>query len=432
MRIYFSGIGGVGIGPLAMLALDAGFSVHGSDARESEMTKHLQSRGVNVYIGKDANHVATVHSELNPLDWFVHSSAIPSDHPELIFAHENNIKTSKRGEFLNLFLKEKNLSLIAIAGTHGKTTTTAMVAWLMRELGQQISYSIGTTVSFGPSAQYQVGAKYFIYECDEFDRNFLQFHPALSTVVSIDYDHPDTYPTQAEYHAAFRQFISQSQNCMLWDNAATYIGIEASPKIAIFDMQKSALEKIKLTGKHMRANAWLAANTVAKLLPEQDIEVLYGLLGNFPGTSRRFEKLSENLYTDYAHHPMEIAATIAMAKELNQNVVVVYQPHQNIRQHEIVRENAYSRCFEGSDIVYWLPTYLSREDPNLEVLSPTQLMVTTSPETKTEFDEMNDALWHKIKAHQKNGDLVLCLSAGDLDPWLRSNLNGDDQHYGSN
>ncbi len=422
MRIYFSGIGGVGIGPLAMLALDAGFSVSGSDLQESEMTKHLQARGVTIYFGKDESNISQLHTELDPIHWLVHSSAIPSDHPELVFAHDHGIQTSKRDGFLNMFLKGKNLELVAIAGTHGKTTTTAMITWLFRELDQQVSYSIGTTVGFGPSAQYQVGARYFIYECDEFDRNFLHFQPYISTITSIDYDHPDTYPTQSEYQAAFKQFITQSQHTLLWDQAVQYMGLPAQETITVFNMAQSNLEAIALPGKHMRANAWLAAQTVAKLLPDQNIEVLQGMLANFPGTTRRFEQLSENIYTDYAHHPVEIAATIAMAKELNSNVVVIYQPHQNIRQHEIVREDAYNHCFEGTQVVYWLPTYLSREDPQLEILSPTQLMITTSPGTQTEYSEMNESLWQKILAHQKSGDLVLCMSAGDLDPWLRAQV----------
>lgn len=422
MNIYFSGIGGVGIGPLAMLALDSGFTVNGSDQQESAMTQELQKHGVQIYFGKDDSHIATIHKNLNQIDWFVHSSAISKDHPELIFAQENDIKVTKRDEFINVFLKEKSLKLVAVAGTHGKTTTTAMITWLFRELNQQISYSIGTTISFGPSAQYQTGARYFIYECDEFDRNFLKFQPYISTIVSVDYDHPDTYPTLEEYQTAFRQFISQSEHTLLWNHTAQYLNIVQNDKVDIFKETTPDINLIKLAGQHMRANAWLAAQTVAKLLPEQNIDVLLGMLSSFPGTSRRFEKLAENIYSDYAHHPVEIAATISMARELNQNIVVVYQPHQNIRQHEIVRENAYNHCFEGAQIVYWHHTYLSREDPNLEILSPTQLMVTTSPETKTQYSEMNDSLWYKIQAHQKNNDLVLCMTAGDLDSWLREKL----------
>ena len=422
MHIYFSAIGGVGIGPLAMLALDAGFTVSGSDLKESAMTEALKRRGVKVAIGQDGTHIAETHSELNPIDWFVYSSALPGDHPELVFAREHGIKTSKRDEFLNFFMQEKDLKLIAVAGTHGKTTTTAMITWLLRELNQQLSYSIGTNISFGPSAQYQPGAKYFIYECDEFDRNFLNFRPELSVIASVDYDHPDTYPTINSYKQAFVDFIGQSKHTLLWNQSASYLQIPASDSVTIFNESDTATDEIVLPGEHMRRNAWLAAQAVSEIMPEQDVTVLKGIMRDFPGTSRRFEKLADNLYSDYAHHPVEITATLAMAKELNQRVVVVYQPHQNIRQHEIVKEDAYRHCFDGAKLVYWLPTYLSREDPNLSILSPTELLGATSSETNAQYSDMNDVLWQKIQSHAKNGDLVLALSSGDLDPWLREKL----------
>lgn len=423
MHIYFSAIGGVGIGPLAMLALDAGFSVSGSDLKESTMTQALQERGVKVAIKQDGTHIASIHTELNPIEWFVYSSALPDDHPELVFAREHGIKTSKRDEFLNFFIQEKNLKLIAVAGTHGKTTTTAMITWLLRELNQQLSYSIGTNISFGPSAQYQPGAKYFIYECDEFDRNFLNFHPHLSVVASVDYDHPDTYPTISSYKQAFVDFIGQSNHTLLWNQSASYLQIPASDSVTIFNESDTATDEIVLPGEHMRRNAWLAAQAVSEIMPEQDVTVLKGIMRDFPGTSRRFEKLADNIYTDYAHHPVEISATLAMAKELNQRVVLVYQPHQNIRQHEIVKEDAYRHCFDGAKLVYWLPTYMSREDPNLSILSPTELLGATSSETNAQYSDMNDVLWQKIQSHAKNGDLVLALSAGDLDAWLREKLH---------
>jgi len=423
MNIYFSAIGGVGIGPLAMLALDAGFTVSGSDLKESAMTETLQQRGVAVVIGQDGSHIAATHTELNPIDWFVYSSALPDDHPELVFAREHGIKTSKRDGFLNFFMQEKDLKLIAVAGTHGKTTTTAMITWLLRELDEQISYSIGTTISFGPPAHYQPGAKYFIYECDEFDRNFLNFHPELSAIPSVDYDHPDSYPTIGEYKQAFQKFISQSKQVLLWGQTEKYLQLPPSSAITVCDESDASIIQTGLIGEHMRKNAWLAAQVVSRLMPEQDIAVLTGMMRDFPGTSRRFEKLADNIYTDYAHHPVEISATLEMAKELSQRVVVVYQPHQNIRQHEIVKEDAYRHCFDGAKLVYWLPTYMSREDPNLPILSPTELLGATSSETNAQYSDMNDVLWQKIQSHAKNGDLVLALSAGDLDLWLREKLH---------
>ena len=129
------------------------------------------------------------------------------------------------------------------------------------------------------------------------------------------------------------------------------------------------------------------------------------------------------MYTDYAHHPVEIAATIAMAKELNNKVVVVYQPHQNIRQHEILGANGYKECFSKADQVYWLPTYLSREYQDLPTLSPAELMEGADKKEAIEAAEMNDSLWKKIEAHRNAGDLVVAMSAGDLDHWLRKQVS---------
>lgn len=408
MHIYFSGIGGVGIGPLAQLALDAGYEVSGSDLHESEMTKSLVAQGVNIAIGQDGSEIKESH-ETKTIDWFVYSSSLPEDHPEIRFAKERGIKLSKRAEFLNLILREKNLKLIAVAGTHGKTSTTGMLVWLFKQLGLPVSYSVGSTLSFGPSAQYQKGSEYFVYECDEFDRNFLEFQPTLSLITSLDYDHPDTYPTETEYFEAFGQFASQSKLCLTWESLADEFESDSELFVVPDSHDFSAL---KLPGEHMRRNAWLAMTAINRLglvnNDTTDWEMLIEKINSFPGTARRFEKLEENLYTDYAHHPSEIAATIQMALELNPNVVIVYQPHQNIRQHELLESNSYQDCFEGAKKVYWLPTYLSREYKDLPVLEPEELIKTIPNGEVVETAELNDELWRSIQAHQSSGDLVLC------------------------
>ena len=194
MHVYCSGIGGVGIGPLAMLALDAGYEVSGSDAQNSEMVELLQKRGATISLTQTGAEIAAAHQQ-KPIDWFIYSSALKEDHPELLFAGKNGIRTSKRDDFLNELISVHELQLIAVAGTHGKTTTTGMLVWALQQLKVPVSYSIGTSLSFGPPAQYTPGSEFFIYECDEFDRNFLHFHPQLSLIPSVDYDHADTYPT---------------------------------------------------------------------------------------------------------------------------------------------------------------------------------------------------------------------------------------------
>lgn len=424
MHVYFSAIGGVGIGPLAMIALDAGITVSGSDLRQSEMVSFLRDRGARVHIGQSGTEIASEHIE-KPIDWFVYSSALPADHPELLFAKEHGIKVSKRDEFLNYILNEKKLRLIAVSGTHGKTTTTGMLVWLFKQLGQPISYSIGTSISFGPPAQYQQGSEYFVYECDEFDRNFLSFHPSFSLIPALDYDHPDTYPSKEDYNYAFNDFVNQSAYTAMWQETADQLGINDTPTNLILSPSDPGKDLVKLPGEHMRRNAWLAVQALEEVLDTNE-QTLISHINTFPGTNRRFEKLAENLYTDYAHHPIEIAATLQMAKELNQNVVVIYQPHQNIRQHEIINEGGYKTSFEGAKKVYWLPTYLSREYHDLETLSPETLISSLSDPAIVEIASLDEELAKKIKVHQQNGDLVIAMSAGDLDHWIRHQTRGEN------
>lgn len=416
MNIYFSGIGGVGIGPLAQIALDAGYQVCGSDkAVSSPLLIALKERGVSISDTQDGAFLQVCH-DAGAIDQFVYTSALPADHPELVLAQQLGIKTVKRHELLNQIIREKNLKLIAIAGTHGKTTTTAMMVWLFKQLGLPVSYSIGTTLSFGTSGAYQQGSEYFIYECDEYDRNFLQFSPHLSLITSIGYDHPDTYPTRADYTAAFRQFMLQSRHNIIWKDDGDKIQATANNG---WILQPDEVLQIHLAGAHNKRNATLAAKAI-EYIGKGSREEVVKFLQQFPGTARRFEKLADNLYTDYAVHPAEIAATLSLAREFNDHVVVVYQPHQNVRQHE-VRKN-YTDCFEDAEEIYWLPTYLAREDPSLPILSPAELSHNLTNKSAVHFADLNDDLWNMIQKARDAGTLVLCMGAGTIDKWLRDHL----------
>lgn len=415
MNIYFSGIGGVGIGPLAEIAHDAGYQVQGSDSHDGLVTKELQERGIAVAIGQDGSFLQECH-EQQPIDWFVHTAALPGNHPELLLARQLGIRTAKRDELLAHIITEKNLKLIAIAGTHGKTTTTGMLVWALQELGIPVSYSIGTTINFGPSGKFDPTSEYFVYECDEFDRNFLHFRPYLSIITSIDYDHPDTYPTEADYQSAFRQFIYESNKAILWQRDADYIKSRYSNA---WHMQDDEVLPLNLPGAHNRRNATLVLKALERL-ELGDNQWNHDTIEAFPGTNRRFEKLGDNLYSDYGHHPVEIAATLQMARELSDHVVLVYQPHQNVRQHEI--KDQYTTQFELADDTYWLPTYLSREDPNLPILTPDELIQHITNRQSVHTAELNDELWQTIQQARQNGKLVLGMGAGSIDSWLRSSL----------
>lgn len=415
MNIFFSGIGGVGIGPLAEIALDAGYSVQGSDKSESLVTQRLRSRGISVSTTNDGGAFLQLIHDTTPIDWLVYTAALPSNHPELLLAQQLGIKTTKRDELLAHIIKEKNLKLIAIAGTHGKTTTTGMLVWILQQFGILTSYSIGSTLTFGPSGKYTPGSEYFIYECDEFDRNFLHFSPFLSLITSIDYDHPDTYSTEVEYFTAFAQFISQSQHAILWRPDASKL---TSSFTNSWVLQESEVLTLSLTGDHNRRNGTLAMKAAEYLGLSYD--ETKKALESFPGTDRRFEKLAENLYSDYGHHPIEIAATLQLARELSEHVVLVYQPHQNIRQHEI--KSDYTDCFTDAEEIFWLPTYLSREDSKLPILSPKELTQNITSESTVHIADLNLELWQAIENARNQGKLVLCMGAGSIDSWVRQQL----------
>lgn len=432
MHIYFSGIGGVGIGPLAEIAQDAGYQVSGSDLAPGSLTRALAARGITVGIGQDGSHIKEVHQS-SPIDWFVYTAALSEGRPELAFAEAHGIRTSKRDELLAAIIKDKDLRLVAVAGTHGKTTTSGMLVWLFKQLGIPASYSVGSTLGFGPSGCFDPASRYFIYECDEYDRNFLHFSPWASLITSIDYDHPNIFPTISDYKQAFRQFLAQSTQTYLWHKDARYLGgdqglgraLEAmnpQPRRLIEVPNTADTSAVHLSGEHTRRNGYLAGLLTADVAPPAaDIwQHIYQALAGFPGTDRRFEKLADNLYSDYGHHPVEIAATLQMAREINQRVVLVYQPHQNVRQHAI--KDDYRHSMRLAERIYWLPTYLSREDPALPVLSPRQLIDGLENKASAEAAEANDDLWRTIETLRRQGLLVLVMGAGSIDNWARQQL----------
>jgi UDP-N-acetylmuramate--alanine ligase len=423
MHVYFSGIGGVAIGPLAEIAHDADYAVSGSDLSESLMTSQLRERGIEVTIGQDGSQIKKRHGE-QPIDWFVYTAALPDDHPELVFAREQGIRISKRDELLAEIIREKNLKLIAVSGTHGKTTTTGLLVWAFGQLGLPVSYSVGTTLSYGPSGAFNRESEYFVYECDEFDRNMLHFEPYLALITSLDHDHFDTYPTADEYRSAFIKFLEQSNYSLLWEKDLRYLKTDPSADLEAYD-QLMDLKHLKLAGDHVRHNAYLVERALIRLFPEIHHDRIVAAINSFPGTARRFERISDNLYSDYGHHPVEIAATLQMAREISDRVVLVYQPHQNIRQHEVRSE--YTDCMRLAEAIYWLPTYLSREDPKLEVLTPAQLSEKLTNKHVVHYADLNDELWGEIQKHLDGGKLVLAMGAGSIDGWVRSKVSQPEQ-----
>ena len=407
MNIYISGISGTGMGPLALMAKAAGFKVCGSDLMKGAIYDELIGAGIEVYIGEQDG--AFLREKLKEgVDWFCHTSALKEDHAELVLARESGIKVTKRDDLTAFLVEKLGLKMIAVAGTHGKTTTTAMIVWAALKLGLPVSYIVGTTLGFAPSGAYHEGDKYFVYEADEYDRNFLKYRPWLAVLPAVSYDHPDIYPTEEDYKKAFEQFKSQSEQV-----------IESSENFVKSDF--------KLAGEARRLDASLAAEAVSRMLNDEsnnqnEEAKLVDILNGFPGVGRRFERISDGVYSDYAHHPEEIIATLDVARDevrLNnkKGVVVLYQPHQNTRQHEV--KEGYRDAFAGADKVFWLPTYLTRENPDLPVIEPEEFIRGLSNAEVAEAAELNDELAEKLRGCLKEGYLVLLMTAGPADEWLR-------------
>ena len=418
MHVFFSGIGGTGIGPLALIAKQAGYTVSGSDKQESDYTTYLRRQGVaDICIGQTLADIASAHRK-NPIDWIVYSSAIekenPDGHPEIIFAEQNGIKHSKRDEFINGLLKRTNKKMIAIAGTHGKTTTTAMTIWAFKQLGIPVSYSVGAKLNFGEMGEFDESSEFFVYEADEYDRNFLSFSPEITMISGLDYDHPDIYPTRVSYYQAFVEFICQSNEVLAHREDLERIGMAAEDESIV------KLSDFNLVGLVNRKNAQLVAEALVLITKRPPGEIVQ-ILNEFPGVSRRFENISDNIYSDYAHTPEKIRGALQIAQEIaGKNTVVVYEGLHNTRQHFISDE--LDNLFEGAKKLYIVPSYLAREDQSLELLTPEKLCEIAREPADREPAELDEDLKSRIMNHVSCGDLVLCFSAGgggSLDEWLR-------------
>lgn len=422
MHIFFSGIGGTAIGPLALIAHQAGYTVSGSDKQTSQYIDYLKNQGIkNITIGQDESTIAAVHQQ-NPIDWLVYSSAVVIEnpnHPELVFAQQHNIRMSKRDELLNTILEDRNKKLVAIAGTHGKTTTTAMAIWLFKQCNIPVSYSVGAKIPFGDMGRFDATSEYFIYECDEFDKNFLAFHPHLSLITGIDYDHHEIFPTREDYQTAFKQFLSQSARNIVWQSDVDTNQLETTEYYSILDDNTVPAMKT-IIGQVNRRNAWQVVQAVHQLT-QLPIDDLLEKMSTFPGLSRRFEQLIPNLYTDYAHTIPKIAGCLQLAHEMSDNIVVVYEPLTNRRQHYIKQE--YATLFKDIKHLYWVPSYLAREDSDQAILKPAELITYLDNPQIAEPAGLDETLAQQIKKHLDDGDIVVCLSGGgggSLDEWLRT------------
>lgn len=348
-KIFFIGIGGIGISALAKMAFSRGIEVSGVNDEEGKTVDSLKELGVNIIFQKD-------FKELPDADLYVYSDAWIYRGPEILKkAKESGKPVLSYFEMLGQFAK--NYKVIAIAGTHGKTTTTAMVAEILIDAGLDPTVVVGSFIKKFDSNFRAGKGEYLVVEADEYNRHFLNLNPFISVVTNIEADHLDYYKDLADVQSAFDKFLSQSQN-----------------KILDYKAYLDKVPKLSVPGIHNRMNA-AAALAVADML-HINLETAQNTLKNFSGTWRRLEKRAETetgtiIYDDYAHHPTEIRASIEALRELyptnTKKITIVFQPHLYSRTKALFDD--FAKCFKGADRIILLPIYFAREDKDESISS---------------------------------------------------------------
>jgi UDP-N-acetylmuramate--alanine ligase len=437
-HIYLVGIGGIGLSAIARVLLAQGHRVSGSDMRASAITDALAGEGITVHIGHDAGHLPT------DADLVIVSSAVPADNPEVVAARQRGIPVVKRDEVLGAMMAGK--VGIAVAGTHGKTTITALIAFALMRTGCDPTFIVGGVLyDLGTNARAGKGP-YFVIEADEYDHTFLGLRPQIAVVTNIEMDHPDCYPTLGSMVEAFRSFLAlvPSDGCVVgcgddqrvrgllgelkgtqriayglgkgWDWWAT--DIRAIPGggsnfLVRHGERDVGRFSIGLSGIHNVQNA-LAVLAVTHHLG-LDQEVVRGALAEFRGTGRRFEHKGTaggvTVIDDYAHHPTQIRATLAAARARfpQSTIWAVFQPHTYSRTKALLDE--YAASFGDADHVIVTAIYAAREHDTLGVSAADLVALMSHPDVRliAELDAVTDYL----AAHVRPGDVVITLGAGD-------------------
>lgn len=424
------GIGGAGMSGIANVLFDRGQDVSGSDRERSDYIRALEARGIPVSIGHDAHHVEDA-------ELVVASSAIPADNVELLRARELGIPVLHRDEYLGRLTAGKRV--IAVAGTHGKTTTSALIAWILEQTGQKPSFLVGGMLpDLGTNARAGEGPA-FVIEADEYDRAFLGLQPAVAVITSVEHDHPDCYPTARDYEGAFEAFAAKVSErifvCADEPHAAALAAQHSSYGTAeeadwhAADVQSNAaggndflvlhggetlgLARIRLPGEHNVRNA-LAAIAVAS---EEGVafKALAAALLDFHGAGRRFDVRGNaagvTVIDDYAHHPTEIRATLQAVRERfpEGDVWAVFQPHTYSRLRALLDD--FTGAFEGADHVLVTEVFAARERPDGVVSG--ELLAGRIRKPPAAFVPDFEAAVSALAEGVSQGSVVVTLSAGD-------------------
>lgn len=371
-KIFFLGIGGIGISAIARMMLLEGKTVLGSDISENEVASELKKFGAQIEVGQDLNLIP------KDVDLIVYTIAVPRYDPKLFeeLKRAFQVPILSYPEMLGIVTLSKNT--VAVSGTHGKTTTTAMIAKILMDAKHDPSVIIGSFLLEGNSNLIVGKSDLFVVEACEYERSFLNLKPKILVITNIEADHLDYYKDLADVQNAFGQFISQTEGVVIYsgrDPNTSVLVHEHGDTMGKFIDYIKYLDKVpemSVAGEHNRMNA-AAALAVAEILKIPE-EVAKKALSDFKGTWRRLEKKGESregviIYDDYAHHPTEIKASLQALREIypTSKITVVFQPHLYSRTKALFDD--FAKSFKGADRVFVLPIYFAREEPDPSITS---------------------------------------------------------------
>ena len=439
-RLHFVGIGGAGMSGLALVARALGAEVSGSDRAESATMERLRAAGADVRVGHDAANVPE-GAEL------VFSTAVPKDNPERAVARERGQQELHRADLLAEITALRRC--IAVTGTHGKTTTSSMVVHVLRGCGMDPGYLVGGDVrSTGSNAGWG-GGEWVVVEADESDRSLLKLHPDVAVLTNAELDHHSTYGSRLDVNDTFRTFLARAREAIVvWDRPEL-VALAKRPasggqegdaaqqhavEVIAYDVPAPSLDaqgvrfewrgipvQLSVPGAHNALNA--AAALEAARLAGADPQQAARALADFQGAGRRFELLGETasgarVYDDYAHHPTEVAATIAAARTLDAHrVVAVFQPHLYSRTRALGRD--FGVALAAADLVVVLDVYKARERAEDFPDVDGKLIADAAAEagggrTVAWLPRFDDAEAF-LRTHLRGGDVCLAMGAGDVD-----------------
>lgn len=452
LKIHFIGIGGSGMSGIARIMIAKGFTVTGSDKNDSPIITSLKALGARIEVGhKEEN--------LRDAELVIISAAIREDNPELALARKKLIPVAARAQALAWLMSDS--TSIAVAGTHGKTTTTAMLAVALQATGADPSFAVGGTINTAGTNAHSGSGSIFIAEADESDGSFLAYKPSGAIITNVELDHVDHFADEEAVFKVFEQFISSIQANGFLVACGDDAGVKQlldritrdDLKILLygqgenndFQIQRIQLKPLSSTatisstgrkvgelnlsvvGEHNLLNA-LAAFTAATALNMPEDKLFTGL-NSFTGTRRRFELKGEvsgiKVIDDYGHHPTEIIATLTAAKNLAQSarVLVIFQPHRYSRTAAFFEQ--FSAALSKADFTFLLEVYAAGERAIPGVSS---LMIARNMnQSKVRFEPAMLEVVSDITKMAKSGDVIIMLGAGDVsslsEPILQSLAN---------